>query len=48
MHVNNRTEHLEYISEIMKLADIKDFVENIKVKNTSEDIISYIKNAINN
>lgn len=48
MHVNNRTEHLEYISEIMKLADIKDFVENIKVKNTSKDIISYIKNAINN
>ena len=47
MHVNNRTEHLEYISEIMKLADIKDFVENIKVKNTSKDIISYIKNAIN-
>ena len=41
----NRTEHLEYISEIMKLTDIKDFVDNIKIKNTSEEIINYIKNS---
>lgn len=41
----NRTEHLEYISEIIKLSDTKDFVENIKIKNTSEDIIDYIKNS---
>ena len=41
----NRTEHLKYISEIMKFADIKDFVENIKIKNTSEEIINYIRNS---
>lgn len=41
----NRTEHLKYISEIMKFADIKDFVEDIKIKNTSEEIINYIRNS---
>lgn len=44
----NRTEHLEYISKIMKLADTKDFVENLKIKNTSNDVINYIKNLMNN
>lgn len=44
----NRTEHLEYISKMMKLSDTKDFVENIKIKNTSDDVINYIKNLMDN
>lgn len=44
----NKMEHLEYISKIMKLSDTKDFVENIKIKNTSDDVINYIKNLMNN